>query len=27
VVVNSGLSEGDLLRRSAIEGQPGTSRQ
>jgi hypothetical protein len=26
-VVNSGLSEGDIIRRAAIEEQPGTGRQ
>src|SRR5712664_4943787 len=26
-VVNSGLSEGDIIRRAAIEDQPGTGRQ
>jgi len=26
-VVNSGLSEGDIIRRVAIEDQPGTGRQ
>jgi hypothetical protein len=25
--VKSGLSEGDIIRRAALEGQPGTGRQ
>jgi hypothetical protein len=26
-IVKSGLSEGDIIRRAALEGQPGTGRQ